>query len=216
MRLKRSFAILCCWLVCIIALANDSISTIYNKGEFRSYCAVDMVADMSTADKVIDDLIEQFCGNPERLFDWAFKGLGNNPNDKNRNEVLIILKSTTYDKTTGISRMVVDIKVAGTTMYKDVPIESQVTRTRLANGGTKVFVDIFYSNSILKKTYGTFYAIPQKNGKIQMSVHTSVRFGWFFNIFITNRRFKNIVEWREQGFMNNMREETERRYKNTK
>lgn len=42
-----------------------------------------------------------------------------------------------------------------------------------------------------------------------MRIH--IRFGWFFNIFITQKRYRDIVEWRMQGFMNNMRDEAERR-----
>lgn len=85
------------------------------------------------------------------MFEWAFKNLGKQPGDDSKNEVLIKLKLATFDKMTGKSRLLTDIIVPGFTTYKDVAIDSRVTKTKLTNGGTRVFVDIFYSNSLLKK-----------------------------------------------------------------
>ena len=45
-----------------------------------------------------------------------------------------------------------------------------------------------------------------------MRIQIHVRFGWFFNLFITQKRFRNIVEWRMQEFMRNLRTEAEKRY----
>ncbi len=209
--MKRGLIILLTWLCAFHLFGRDSISTHYTDGEFVSYCRVETDAPMVVADDVVDDLINQFRGNPEQLFEWAFKNLGKQPGDDSKNEVLIKLKLATFDKMTGKSRLLTDVIVPGITTYKDVAIDSRVTKTKLANGGTRVFVDIFYSNSLLKKAYGTFFVTPIAPNKVMLSMRINIRFGWFFNIFITQKRYRDIVEWRMQGFMNNMRDEAERR-----
>ncbi len=195
-----------------LAAANDSISTRYVKGEFISYCSVDANAPMAVGDSVVEDLVDQITSDYEQLFTWAFKGLGQQGEDDERDEVVLIVKQSTFDKMSGLCHMVVDIDVPHVTKFSDVPINSRVLQTKLADGTTRVDVDIYYSNAVLKKAYGTFFVKKLAENRIEMSVEIHVRFGWFFNIFITQRRFRNIVEWRMQGFMNNLREEAEKRY----
>ncbi|HPW89792.1 MAG TPA: hypothetical protein PLJ40_00030 [Paludibacteraceae bacterium] len=211
--MKRILLILFTCLFVFNLFGRDSISTRYADGEFVSYCSVETNASLAVADEVVDDLIDQFRGNPEQLFEWAFKGLGKQTGDDSKNEVLLDLKLATFDKMTGKSHLLTDIVVPGFRTYKDVSIDSRVTKTKLKNGGTRVFVDIFYSNLLLKKAYGTFFVTPIADNKVMLSMRIHVRFGWFFNIFITQRRYRNVVEWRMQGFMNNMRDESERRAK---
>lgn len=209
--MKRILFILLILTPSLYLFGRDSVSTYYQQGEFISYCSVVTDVPLKVADSVVDDLISQFRGDPELLFEWAFKDLGKQPGDKSKNEVLIKLKLATFDKMTGKSLLLTDVIVSDYTTYENVAIESKVTKTKMNSGKTRVFVDIFYSNALLKKAYGTFFVVPLDENRVMMSVQIHVRFGWFFNIFITQKRYRNLVEWRMKGFMNNMRNEAERR-----
>lgn len=209
--MKRILFILLILTPSFYLFGRDSVSTYYQQGEFISYCSVVTDVPLKVADSVVDDLISQFRGDPELLFEWAFKDLGKQPGDKSKNEVLIKLKLATFDKMTGKSLLLTDVIVSEYTTYENVAIESKVTKTKMNSGKTRVFVDIFYSNALLKKAYGTFFVVPLDENRVMMSVQIHVRFGWFFNIFITQKRYRNLVEWRMKGFMNNMRKEAERR-----
>ncbi len=209
--MKRILFILLIITPSLYLFGRDSVSTYYQQGEFISYCSVVTEVPLKVADSVVDDLISQFRGDPGLLFEWAFKDLGKQPGDKSKNEVLIKLKLATFDKMTGKSLLLTDVIVSDYTTYENVAIESKVTKTKMNSGKTRVFVDIFYSNALLKKAYGTFFVVPLDENRVMMSVQIHVRFGWFFNIFITQKRYRNLVEWRMKGFMNNMRNEAERR-----
>ena len=209
--MKRILFILLIITPSLYLFGRDSVSTYYQQGEFISYCSVVTEVPLKVADSVVDDLISQFRGDPELLFEWAFKDLGKQPGDKSKNDVLIKLKLATFDKMTGKSLLLTDVIVSDYTTYENVAIESKVTKTKMNSGKTRVFVDIFYSNALLKKAYGTFFVVPLDENRVMMSVQIHVRFGWFFNIFITQKRYRNLVEWRMKGFMNNMRNEAERR-----
>ncbi len=207
---KFSVCILSSLLGFVTISANDSISTNYVKGEYISYCSVDIDAPMAVGDSVIADMITQLTSDFDSLFTWAFKGLGQQ-GDEERDEVVLHIKSSTFDRMSGLCHMVADIQVSKITTFRDIPLDSKVLQTKLEDGSTRVDVDIFYSNAILKKAYGTFFVKPIADNRIEMSVCIHVRFGWFFNIFITKKRFRNIIEWRMQGMMNNLRDEAEKR-----
>ena len=40
----------------------------------------------------------------------------------------------------------------------------------------------------------------------------NIKYGWFFNIFITKRIYKNSVEWRVNRYMNNLKKVAEDLY----
>ncbi|MDR1591582.1 MAG: hypothetical protein LBS16_01680 [Prevotellaceae bacterium] len=191
---------------------SDSVRTSYKSGQYTSSAVAYTQCSLQEADKVVEDLISQFQGDPERLFDWAFKGLGEQGGQSQRDEVLLVFKATTFDKMTGISCLLVDVIVSGTTLYKDVEIKSKVVKEQLPDGTIKVSVDIYYSNALLKKASGTFFVIPLAADRVQQKMVISVRFGWFFNLFITQKRYKSIIEWRLDGFVDNIRRESERRH----
>jgi hypothetical protein len=198
----------------VFAHKKDTIFTVYNDGEFVTHGLIAVDASKSTCMTMVDDLISQFRGDPDQLFEWAFKGLGKQEGEKNeKNEVLIQLKQALFDNETQVGTLIMDIIVPGLTRYKDVRIESLVKQKDLTPSLSEVSVDIFYSNALLKKAYGTFF-VEDYNEKTYLSINIHIKFGWFFNLFITKRRFENLVEWRADGFLNNLRHEAELRETN--
>lgn len=211
--MKRVFFIVtCCILSCFTVKAqkSDTLYSYRQDGAFHSFCRVEAKCSNAIANEVVDDFISQFRGDPELLFEWALKGVGKQ-NDKERDEVLLVLKRTTFDPETSIGVIVADIKVPGLRTFKDINIESRVTKNELPDGITEIVVDIFYSNALLKKAYGTYRIVPQSDGTQFFDLTINIKFGWFFDLFITKKRYCSIIEWRAKGFMENMRNEAERR-----
>lgn len=196
----------------VATTAADLLQTTYEKGLFTTRCTVEVAADKPTANDVIDDLISQFQGDPERLFDWAFEGLGQQKDGSDKDAVILIWKATSYNPQTGISILNVDAVVPGFTVFHDIELKSKVEDRELQNGWRRVRVDMFYSGSLLKESYGVFYIKQLAPTKMLYTIEINLRFGWFFNIFITQRRYKALAEFRVEKFMQNLRDETERRY----
>ncbi len=194
---------------------NDTTTSIYENKTHQTTSIITVNAPKKVCMSMVDDLIGQFRGDPEALFKWAFVGLGEQDGENNeKNEVLIKLKQAIYDKTSGIGTLVVDIVVPGLKTFDDVRIDSKITQYAVNPSTDAVNVDILYSNSLLKKTYGTFFVKELSENKTQLKMEISVRFGWFFNIFISKRRYRNLIEWRATGFMNNLKKEAELRTAN--
>ncbi len=192
----------------IQALSADSIQSVYANGEFKTHYQRHTVASSDIASDIADYLESDFHNAPSHLFDWALKDLG--LQNKN-NEVIIILKSSTDDPKTGITHGVFDIIVPHFTTFKDVKVDAIVSKTKYANGSIKVVANIIYSSLLLKNAQGVITFIPQKNNDLVLVTDVKINFGWFFNFFITKRRYKSIVEWRIKKFTENIAEECELR-----
>lgn len=186
---------------------RDTVYTQYKDGAFRTYSTVVVSCPLDTAETVLDDFIAQFRGDPDLLFEWALRDLGVQEED----DIQIDLQKTLYDPETGIGIIVTDLIIPGFTTFEDIQIQSKITKSYLKNKTVKVFVDVYNLNYFMKKAFGTFYIIPVSDNQVMLAIDVHMKFGWFFNIFVTQSVYANVFEWRIQGFMNNMRVEMIRR-----
>ena len=196
----------------IFAKSNDTIFTTYEKGLFFTEVTARVNTTFENAQSVVNLFIEQFSTDFNKLFKWAFADLGEQKDDEEKNAFLLEVKSTEFDKITGISTVIADVVVPKVKRFKDVKISSKVIQTSDSATFSNVYIDIFYSNSLLKKAYGTFL-VQKKNGEVFITTDMYIRFGWFFNIFVTKKMYKKVVEWRLGQFLNNFKIEMEKKHK---
>lgn len=195
----------------VYASSSDSMVTVYKDGEFVSRYQQLIRTTPDIAASVVNDLVNEFHNSPENLFNWAFKGLG--LQEKTDNELIFVIKPSVFDKKTGITHGNFDIIVPHIKTFKDVKVDAIVSKKQLRNGETKATAEIIYSSLLLKHAQGSATMIPQKNNEQLLITDVSIKFGWFFNIFITKKRYKSIVEWRIKKFSENLKAECEKRQK---
>lgn len=186
----------------------DSISTEYKNSEFVTYSQVWVNAPKEVMTDVVRDFSHQLKYDLDGLFKWALVGLNLH---KEKSELIEFnLKSTRYNSKTNMIRATGDVIVPYLITFPNINIDSELDYVTLNDGRVKFTIFVIYSDAFLKKTIGVFNLIPQNNG-CWITLETHVKFGWFFDIFITRTRFKSIMEWRFQRFMNNIKKEAERR-----
>lgn len=185
-----------------------TVLTTYSSGVFHTNCEVSVNASANRADQVIDLLIRDLQTNPQHLSEWAFLNVGEDE-DADKNAFYLVWKDAEYDPSRNYSKIIMDILVHGKPMFRDAYFESYVTDSVRSNGQRDVHVDVNYSGSILKSAYGNFHIRPLTPTTSLLSIDTHVRFGWFFNIFITRKVYRDVVDWRVEQFMNNLKEYAE-------
>ncbi|MDR0829551.1 MAG: hypothetical protein LBN95_05510 [Prevotellaceae bacterium] len=198
-------------LVFILALCpvfadcgGDSTWTKYFDGTFFTTTKTVVVSDFATAHKVENNFINQFNNDFTQLFLWAFKDIGES-NDKDKNAFLVEIKSTKLDKMSGVTTITADVIVPGIKRFKDVIIKAKIVETSDKQTFSNVFIDVHYSNMLLKKAYGTVFVEKCSDSEVKISATVSVRFGWFFNIFVTKKVYKDVVEWRLAKILQNIK-----------
>jgi len=198
-----------CFTLPIMAIQDDSIKTVFLDGHFRTQYKTKVKASELTASNVANDLLKDFHTKPANLFNWALKDLG--LQDKKKYEILFILKSSVTDPKTDVTHGEFDIIIPYVTSFKNVKVDAIVSKTIYLNGEMKVTANIIYSSLLLKYALGTVTIVQQKNNELLFITNVSIKFGWFFNIFITKKRYKSIVEWRIKKFTENLKNECEQR-----
>ena len=199
-------------LLCQLSLASsaDSVSTRYSKGVFYSYCQLKTAANDSVTNVVVSQFVQQMCYDIKGLFKWGLKGMSL----KNEKDELLVFdfKRTEYSKQTGILRGVGDVVAPGLTTIKDVSVDSKLTLRTYTSGKREVKLDLAKSNMFIKSMSGSFYLVPKGDGKAAyFQIRTQISFSWIFNVFITEKRYKSIMEWRLRQVLLNLREESEKR-----
>jgi hypothetical protein len=194
------------------ASTADSISTVYKNGEFVSYCRVWVNASDNKCESVTNDFANQMCYNLDALFSWGLKGM--NLRKEKKELMMFYFKSTSFNKRTNILQSVGDVIVPGVITVSDIKISTLLTTRKYSNGKNTSTMDLVSSNGLVKKTNTSFSMIPQKEKGTWFVLETRTQFGWFFNIFITQNRYKTIMEWRLRRYVHNLKDEAEKREKN--
>lgn len=194
----------------IEASTLDSISTVYKKGEFVTYCQLSVNASDSISNEVINKFVSQMCYDLDGLFTWGLKGMSL---ANNKDELLKFdFKTTKYDKKTSILRGIGDVIVPGVTTFPNIYIDSKVKQLKYTSGRRDVRLDLVTENPFIKDMMGVYTFIPKgRNKTAYYTLETHIQFGWFFNVFITQYRYKKIMEWRLKQLVRNMKEESEKR-----
>lgn len=188
------------------ATTTDSISTTYKNSEYVTYCQLWVNAPREVVSVVVKDFEHQLKYDLETLFKWALVGLNL---QKEKNELIEFnLKTTKYNSKTGMIRATGDVIVPYLITFPNINIDSKLDYVPMKDGKIKVNLNMIYSDAFLRKTLGTFYLLPKSNG-CWITLETHVKFGWFFDIFITQNKFKSIMEWRFHKFMSNIKNEAE-------
>lgn len=204
--------LLLCILICtsINTQAAEPEISVQKEGKFETRYQLRAINCADKANEIADYLISDFKTNTTHLFEWALKDLGLQDNN---NEVIVVFKSSTFDATTNTMSGYFDIKVPGIKTFHDVRVDAVVTKTVYTSGVIKATTNIVYSSLLLKSAVGSVLFVPQKNNDLVLISEAKMDFGWFFNLFVTRKRYKSIVEWRIIRMTENIRDECIKRKK---
>lgn len=199
--------------VCFVASANpnDSISTVYKNGEFYTVYRLYVNASDSVNNRVLSNFDQQMCYNLDGLFPWALKKM--NLRKEKTEMMMFYFKTTSFNKQTNVLRAVGDVIIPGITTIDNIVVDSRLSSKKFKNGTSAVHLDLISANGFIKKMNSSFSTQPRKDNGCWYVLESRVKFGWFFDIFITQNRYKSIMEWRLKQFVRNLKEEAERREK---
>ena len=209
-------------LLLSILLAVATVTTTYHRGEYKTYCDVDITSSQVDVNMALDSLLSDFEHNPAHLFEWAFYGTGDQEDSRKQGFTLVYdsvfydtqsefltMNVTTYSPRGKADPMTITADLIDTRRPKGVIPTDQ---SGVGYSSPRVIVlEVHYPGSLVK-TCGTVITLtpaesddPQAVGVHHLNMQTHCRFGWFINLFISHKMYRNTVEWRFRQFMENMR-----------
>lgn len=181
-----------------------SVMTTYVKSTYITEAEVCVNATKEEIKPIVDRMVYEFQTNPELLFDWAFKGTGQQ-NNAEADAIVLALQEVEYLPDEKKSRMVFNIDVDGKPKFKNIRVESQVTDSLEADT-VLTRLDIHYYGMLFKTIYLNFRVKPIDQNHQRLVMDTHLQFGWFFNLFVSRKVYRQTAEWRIERFMNNVKE----------
>lgn len=189
----------------IYANINDNITTTYHKGVFHTNKHIVANADFNKCSLIIDSLLHDFQTDPKHLFTWALKNTGQTHKKDGSDDVVMLINRMTYDPDSAKSMLNVDFVTSGGITFRNKNLLSYVHDTE-DKGRRLITVDFYYSGSLLKKAYGEFILQELNPQQTYIDISIDIQFGWFFNLFVTQRRYRSVFEWRIGQFIENLKE----------
>ena len=210
------------WCICLV-------TSIYANKSYSTVVGVPVDAPAEVSDSIFVRFIHDFQTSPDALFDWALYGTGTQ-DDQEKNTFLLEYKETVYIPEENYGRITTDIIVPGFTRIKDIKFEGDVIdekRPIVYNPGLCVDslkinnvpgfnrhfnIDVTYSGKLIEHGWGNLYIIPIDTTHSAFLFDINIKYGWFFNLFINMKTYRNSVEWRVNRYMNNLKRVAEEMY----
>lgn len=188
---------------------QTAVNTQYTRERvYLSVCSVAIAAPAPLATRVSDDLIREFTTDPDHLFEWAFKGLGLQGDGKDI--VVLTVNRYTYDTRTGVYEGNFDFDIPGVTSFRDMTVKALIRSKAESGNRSEVSLELQNTNLIVRKAGGILKVVPHGSG-CMMIVQVHFRFSWVMDLFVTQKNYKAIMEWRIASFMENLKNEAEKR-----
>jgi len=181
--------------------------------QFRSV-TIDTVchAPLNVIRQVADSFCYQFQACPDSLFKWAYLGLEEQTtpeqhrSKEGRDVVHLEYKDRSYDPQTKKGDVAIDIYVLGTRFWKDQHLG---TESRLYHPADALYpltkhMVATYSGSILEGGEFLLRMTPISDDLVQLHYEFNLTFGKFFSVFISDKTWRNSMEWRFETMLENI------------
>ncbi len=183
------------------------IATTYSQRTFHTEKTFTIEASADSVNTVINRFAYEMQTDPDLLFDWVFAGTGTQ-GDTVKDALQIVYKESRYIPEERHGMLNVDIRTNGKVRFKDMLLETWVTEEqRDSTHDLSILMKV--SSRLLDEARFNFHVTPLSSTTAQVTFDSHIRFGWFFNIFISRRTYRNVIEWRFDLFLENLRRYTE-------
>ncbi len=161
------------------------------------HVVVDTVCNCSKQQlqQVVDKFFLEFQTNPNNLFTWAFLNTDGDGNAHGKDAVVIQYVQTQYDTTTREGDLTLDIYVLGSKMFPKRHLGT-------INYGTSLRAT--YSGSLLENAEFRFDLDSIAPSQTAVHYEVNFTFGKFFSIFITDKNWVTIGQWRFHTVLSNL------------
>ena len=162
----------------------------------------------------------QFQSCPDSLFSWAYVGLDDGEgksevkkkkSKESRNAIQLRYKDRFYDPRTCTGDVAIDIYVLGLRWWKDTHLGTRSSYTCAANDTYDHMhhMTATYSGSLLEGGNCIIKLTPISANEVQVHYEFDLTFGQVLASFISDKVWRNAIEWRFNTILDNLIEYAE-------
>ena len=204
--MRKHFLII---LLIIFPLCADAAKTTYNDdGVYESVSKTRVNASLQHADSILNKFIYDLTHNPESLFDNILEGLGKQ-DDSGLDIFVIEYRGYNYDAKKDIYTGTIDIMIGSMKLF-GINFAGRITQKQTEDKRTEVRFELVESNSVVKLADGKIVVTKIDDQHVEIRQTARFKFTWFFDVFFTQKTYKNVAEWRLDKFLMNLKREMEK------
>ncbi len=179
------------------------IATTYSQRTYHTEKTFPVEAATDSVNSVIDRFVYEMQTDPNQLFDWVFAGTGSQ-GDTAKDAIQLVFYESEYIPEEKHGLLHVDIKTNGKVRFKDMILETWATDS-LRDNTRDLCIKMDVSSRLIDEANINFHVTPTSDNTSVVAFDSHIRFGWFFNLFISRRTYRNVIEWRFDLFLENLR-----------
>lgn len=184
-----------------------TVLTTYQKGVYENVGEIEMHCTPVEAHAVLDSLMADFTNDPEHMFAWAFYGTGEQK-DERKQGFVIHYDTVQYNPATEVVYITMTLFSPKGKMDR-LHVEPVLWDHPANNGSPRtIHFEIWNFKNLIKWIDATLILETGKDTQ-HLRITTHCKFGWFFNLFISRKMYRNTVEWRIEQFLQNLRNTAE-------
>lgn len=181
-------------------------SSNYSNGSFHTTSAYVVDAPVSELNKVLHEIYVGIQDKPTKNLKWLWKNLGHHSNVEDD----VVLSERGFEFNPATSEYLLKLALAMKKGDKPMLFNVEGNMYEFTSAGKKtVKLTVTKKIKILNSASFVLTAVPQPGGKSLILVNSDLAFGWFFNMFFTESRYRSIMEWRIQGLTMNIKKKVE-------
>jgi hypothetical protein len=166
--------------------------------------------------KVAEKFCYQFQACPDSLFTWAYVGTGElevaeSKSKESRDAIQLRYKDRVYDSKQKTGDVAIDIYVLGVRWWKDQHLGTKYRIEKPANSPYPLTSHMVatYSGSILEGGNFIIRMEPISPTRTRIHYEFSLTFGKVLSAFISDKTWRNAIEWRLSMILDNLVEYAE-------
>lgn len=166
--------------------------------------------------KVANKFCYQFQACPDSLFTWAYVGTGElevaeSKNKESRDAIQLRYKDRVYDAKQKTGDVAIDIYVLGVRWWKDQHLGTKYRIEKPANSPYPLTSHMVatYSGSILEGGNFILRMEPISPTRTRVHYEFTLTFGKVLSAFISDKTWKNAIQWRLSMILDNLVEYAE-------
>lgn len=157
-----------------------------------------------------------FQSSPDSLFQWAYVGMEEqeikkSDNRESRDAIQLRYKDRTYDPKLKVGDVAIDVYVLGSRWWKDQHLVTKYVVKRPANAPYPLtsHMTATYSGSALEEGDFIIRMEPISDNETRVHYEFSLTFGKMLSAFISDKTWRNAIEWRFETILENLVEYAE-------
>lgn len=177
---------------------------------FHTYSTCVVNAPAEEVEAVLTEIYDGLKKEPTKSLRWAFLGLGKSKSKEDN--VQLYEKSVIYDPATDIY-VVNLIMIMDESNVVEFNIEGKLKNTRQANGKQDLTLNVTKKVKVLNDCSLIITSAPKPDGKTTLTLQSKLKFGFIIDLFFTQNKYREVIEWRLAKFLVNIKERAENNYR---